>query len=98
MHSRFQKNRLPILETGLLHEFVIPSPCLVSPQCLHQPLILSHKEIINSSVQGRLLLHAYKMENITLEPSISTAYFINVNSNNNNDELIKGHTMESSSE
>lgn len=96
--NRFQKGRLLILEAGLLHRFVVSSPCFVSPQCLHQPLILSHKEIINSSVQGRFLLYAYKMAIIALEPSNSTAYFINVNSNNNNDKLIKAHTMKSNSE
>lgn len=60
--------------------------------------ILHHEGIINSSVQGRILLHTYKTTNIILERSISTAYFINVNSNNNNDELIKGLTMETNSE
>lgn len=96
--NRFQKGSLLILEAGLLHGFVESSPCLVSPQCLHQPLILGHKEIINSSVQGRFLLYTYKMASIALEPSNSTAYFINVNSNNNNDKLIKVHTMKSNSE
>lgn len=60
-------------------------------------LTFSQEKIINSSVQQRSLLHIYKRANITLEPSIATVYFINVGSNNNNEELSKGYTMESNS-